>query len=86
MTVKRSNLPSLLPADSLTICLASVLDWIEALPASLDELERLASEMPARSPFHWPCMRAHSPHAKCEDRFDSVWPLEPDGLTVTRSQ
>lgn len=58
-------------SDALRAYLSSLEDWLESLPLDLDELERLAAEMPARSPFHWPCGRAHSPDAKCVSVIDA---------------
>lgn len=58
-------------AGALKAYLSSLEDWLESLPTDLDELERLAAEMPARSPFHWPCGFAHSPDTKCVSPIDA---------------
>ena len=71
MTVNGEGFEASGLAGALKAYLTSLEDWLESLPLDLDELERLAAEMPARSPFHWPCGRAHSPSAKCVSLVDA---------------
>lgn len=71
MTVNGEGFVASELAGALKAYLSSLEDWLESLPLDLDELECLADEMPFRSPFHWPCGRAHSPDAKCVSPADA---------------